>query len=133
ARDYLATLARQQPYGDVVRQRILRERNVDVFDPELLRRLMLEHADALIRWERGPEVFSQTLGQSVLVTEGPVWHRQRRLLMPAFAHKRMAGYAAFMVDAGSAGLDRIQPGPVEMSGLFSHITMDVILRVLFGT
>ncbi len=133
ARDYLATLARQQPYGDVVRQRILRERIVDVFDPELLRRLMLEHADALIRWERGPEVFSQTLGQSVLVTEGPVWHRQRRLLMPAFAHKRMAGYAAFMVDAGSAGLDRIQPGPVEMSGLFSHITMDVILRVLFGT
>ena len=36
ARDYLATLARQQPYGDVVRQRILRERIVDVFDPELI-------------------------------------------------------------------------------------------------
>ena len=34
---------------------------------------MTEHADALIRWERGPEVFADLMGQSVLVTEGAVW------------------------------------------------------------
>ncbi len=37
-RDYLATIAAQQRFGDVVRLQILNERTVDVFDPELLHR-----------------------------------------------------------------------------------------------
>lgn len=48
-RDYLAVIAAQRPLGDVVRQRILGERAVDVFDPELVREVMVEHADALVR------------------------------------------------------------------------------------
>ncbi|WP_225884202.1 cytochrome P450, partial [Rhizobium phaseoli] len=82
--------------GDLVGQRILAERGVDVFDPELLREVMVEHADALVRWERGPEVFAELMGQSVLVTEGATWQRQRRMLMQAFTPRRVAGYAALM-------------------------------------
>ena len=64
--DYLDTLARYRRLGDVTRLRIAQERTLDIFDPELLRRVMLEHADAQIRWERATEVFGETLGQSVL-------------------------------------------------------------------
>ena len=131
-RDYLGTIAAQQRFGDLVRQQILRERAVDVFDPELLRSVMVDYADALIRWERGPEVFSDGLGQSVLVTEGAVWQRQRRMLMQAFTPKRVAGYVAQMVEATTQGLAPLRSGELAMDGLFSHLTMDVISRTLFS-
>ena len=98
-RDDLGGIARQQGHGDLVRQRIVGERVVDFFDPELLRQIMVEHAGALVRWQRGPEVFAELMGQSVLVTEGEVWQRQRRMLMQAFTPRRVAGYAALMTEA----------------------------------
>lgn len=131
-RDYLGVIATQQRFGDLVRQQIVNERAVDVFDPELLRQVMVDHADALIRWERGPEVFSDGLGQSVLVTEGAVWQRQRRMLMQAFTPRRVAGYAAQMVEAAAVGMAALRPGEVAMDGLFSHLAMDVISRTLFS-
>jgi cytochrome P450 len=131
-RDYLGVIATQQRFGDLVRQQIFNERAVDVFDPELLRQVMVDHADALIRWERGPEVFSDGLGQSVLVTEGAVWQRQRRMLMQAFTPRRVAGYVAQMVEAAAVGMAALRPGEVAMDGLFSHLAMDVISRTLFS-
>ena len=131
-RDYLGAIAAQQRFGDLVRQQVLTERIVDVFDPELLRQVMLDDADALIRWERGPEVFSYGLGQSVLVTEGRVWQRQRRMLMQAFTPKRVAGYVAQMVAATTLGLKSLRPGELAMDGLFNHLAMDVISRTLFS-
>jgi len=131
-RDYLAVISAQRPLGDLAAQRILAERAVDVFDPELLRVIMVDHADALVRWARGPEVFAELMGQSVLVTEGPTWQRQRRMLMPAFAPRRVAGYAALMTEAATAGLDRVGEGEVSMDELYSHLTMDVISRTLFS-
>ncbi|MDR7298304.1 cytochrome P450 [Pelomonas aquatica] len=132
-RDYLAVISAQRPLGELVAQRILGERSVDVFDPELVREAMVEHADAMIRWQRGPEVFAELMGQSVLVTEGPTWQRQRRMLMQAFTPKRVAGYAALMTEAAVAGLDGVAAGEVAMDALFSHLTMDVISRTLFST
>jgi hypothetical protein len=82
-RDYLGAISEQQRFGDLVRQRTVNERSVDVFDPEFLRQLMFYYADALIRWARGSEVFSEGSGQSVLVTEGAVWQRQRHMLVQA--------------------------------------------------
>jgi cytochrome P450 len=132
-RDYLAVIAAQRPLGDLPRQTILGQRGVDLFDPELVRAALVDHADALVRWERGPEVFSQLMGQSVLVTEGATWQRQRRMLMQAFTPKRVAGYAVLMTDAAVAGLAGVQDGDVAMDTLLSHLTMDVISRTLFST
>jgi cytochrome P450 len=131
-RDYLGAITARQRFGDLVRQQILTESIVDVFDPELLRQVMVDHADALIRWERGPEVFSYGLGQSVLVTEGGVWQRQRRMLMQAFTPKRVAGCVAQMVGATTLGLTSLRPGELAMDGFFSHLAMDVISRTLFS-
>jgi cytochrome P450 len=73
------------------------------------------------------------MGQSVLVTEGATWQRQRRMLMQAFTPRRVAGYAALMTEAAAVGLDRVAEGDVAMDALFSHLTMDVISRTLFST
>lgn len=137
-RDYLGFITSlHQQYGDLARLGILKERSVDLFHPDALREAMVDNADALIRWERGTQVFGELMGQNVLVTEGAVWQRQRRMLMQAFTPKRVAGYSALMVDAARTGLDAALPAgqvqaTVVMDTLFSHLTMDVILRTLFG-
>lgn len=138
-RDYLGfSEALHRQHGDLVRLQIVRERGVELFHPELLRQALVEHASDLTRWERGPEVFAELTGQNVLVTEGATWQRQRRMLMPAFTPKKVAGYAALMTDAARSGLDAAVPtgqprAEVDMALLFSHLAMDVILRTLFGT
>lgn len=131
-RDYLGLIAAQRRLGDFVHLRILGERTVDLFDPALVRAVLVDHADALVRWERGPEVFAGLMGQSVLVTEGAAWQRQRRMLMQAFTPKRVAGYAALMTDAALDGLAGMRDGEIAMDALFSHLTMDVISRTLFS-
>ena len=138
-RDYLGFVSRlQRDHGDLVFLRLGWERSVDVLSPELARALLVDHADALIRWERGIDVFEQVFGQSVLVTEGATWQRQRRMLMPAFTPRRVAEDADRMVQAARAGLARAVPtgaacARVDMDALFTHMTMDVILHTLFGS
>lgn len=137
-RDYLAFETRmRREHGDVCTLRLGHERAWNLMSPELVREALVgEHAH-LIRWERGVEVFSQVLGQSVLVTEGETWQRQRRMLMPAFTPRRVAGYASLMTQAAQRVLDRQMPpgqaqAVVTMDDLWSEATMDVILQVLFS-
>ncbi len=132
-RDLLAVMQAQRAHGGMVRMQILNERVVDVFEPELARALLVDHADALVRWERAREVFAEVMGQSVLVTEGAAWQRQRRMLMQAFTPKRVVGYAQLMTDAAADGLNALEAGEHSADRLFSHLTMDVILRTLFST
>lgn len=136
--DYLGFVTRlQREHGDLTRMRLGNEDAWDLLSPELVREALVTHAEHLVRWERGIEVFAQVFGQSVLVTEGGTWQRQRRMLMPAFAPRRVAGYAQLMTRAAQAALDAAVPAGqaealVGMDGLWSGVAMDVILRTLFS-
>lgn len=137
-RDYLVFEARMhREFGDLCVMRLGYESAWNLMSPELVREALVgEHAH-LIRWERGIEVFAQVLGKSVLVTEGETWQRQRRMLMPAFTPRRVAGYATLMTQAAQRVLDRqLPPGQAQatitMDELWSEATMDVILQVLFS-
>ncbi len=137
-RDYLGfATARQRQYGDICAMRMGHELAYDLFSPGLVREALVDNAEHLVRWERGVEVFAQAFGQSVLTTEGPAWQRQRRMLMPAFTPRRVAGYAGLMCEAAMLALERALPlhaaqSVVDMDELFSRVAMDVILRTLFG-
>lgn len=138
-RDYLGfTGALHRDYGDISYMHIAYEHAYDLFSPELVRAVLVDNADGLIRWERGIEIFEQVFGRSVLVTEGDVWKRQRRMLMPAFSPKNIAGYGALMVDAAHVALSQALPdeqkeGLVDMDAFFSGLAMDVIMRTMFSS
>ncbi|MDP4772647.1 MAG: cytochrome P450, partial [Limnohabitans sp.] len=131
---FVADLQRQHP--DAAHVQALNEHITHVFHPEWVRQVLVDQADALIRWERATEVFSVAMGQSVLVTEGAQWQRQRRMLQPGFTPKRVAGYAALMASATSDALNTLAFSPSELSvdidTLMTDMTLDVILRALFG-
>ena len=137
-RDYLGFVTQlQRTHGDISYMRLGNEHAWDLMSPDLAREALVTHADALIRWERGIEVFAQVFGQSVLVTEGATWQRQRRMLMAAFTPKQVAGYAELMTTAAQAAFDTLVPDNqphalVTMDMLWSRVAMDVILRTLFS-
>jgi len=135
--DYLGFTTRlQQQHPDIAHVHVFNEHITHVFKPDWVREVLVDQADALIRWERATHVFSIAMGQSVLVTEGAQWQRQRRMLQPGFTPKRVAGYAALMVQAAREGLDALADTPaeqdVDMEALMTRMTLDVILRTLFG-
>lgn len=137
ARDYTGfTQSLQRQYGDVVHMRLGVEQAYDLFDPDDVRTVLVEQARHFIRWQRGTEVFAESMGQSVLTTEGAAWQRQRRLLQPGFAPRRMAGYARLMVAATHDGLQRLPDEAafeVDIGHLMTQLTMDVIQRTLFSS
>lgn len=138
-RDYVGfTAGLRSRWGDITYMRLGNEHAYDIFSPELVRSALVDNASALVRWERGMEVFEQLFGRSVLVSEGATWQRQRRMLMPAFTPKKVAGYAGLMVEAARCGLDAAldggeREGLVDMDALFTRIAMDVVLRALFSS
>lgn len=138
-RDYLGVTAELHAcYGAISFMRIGTERIYDLFEPALVRQALVDHADHLIRWERGIEVFAQAFGQGVLVTEGATWQRQRRMLAPGFASRRVQSYGALMTAAAQRALEAaVPPGQaqadLDIGALVSRLTMDVILRTLFST
>ncbi|OYU30949.1 MAG: cytochrome P450 [Comamonadaceae bacterium PBBC2] len=136
--DYLGFVTRlQNQHPDIAQTRVLKERITHVFHPEWVREVLVDQSDALIRWERATEIFSVSMGQSVLVTEGAQWQRQRRMLQPGLSPKRVAGYAALMTSAAQDALADLARRPaeqsVEMDALMTTMTLDVILRALFGS
>ncbi len=140
-RDYLGfTAGLQRRYGDLVAMRLVFDHSVDVFSPEGVREVLVDNAANLIRWERGPEVFAESLGRGVIVTEGAEWQRQRRMLHPAFTPRRVAAQGGLMAEAIAATFERELPATppggafeLQMDTFFSSLAMAVILRTIFSS
>lgn len=128
----------QEQYGDALHFRMANQSYYYFFAPELIRELLVEHADDFIRHERAIEVFSLVYGDNVLTTEGETWKRQRRILMPGFVPKRLAGYLDLMVGATTDALSAALPQTegtnhvIDVDAFTTVLTMEVILRVLFS-
>lgn len=133
-----AGLKLREAHGDAVHFRMVNQSYYYFFAPELVRAVLVEHADDFIRHERAIEVFSQFYGDNVLTTEGERWRRQRRILLPGFSPKRITGYVDLMTAAAVDGLGAALPQASGMSAVIdvdrftTTLTMDVILRVLFS-
>lgn len=128
----------QRRLGDVATVEVLFRRIVYFFRPEAVRQLLVDHSESFEREARLLDIFASYQGRNVLTTEGLDWERQRRLLAPAFAPKRMAGYMGLMRDAIEASIADELPAEagrhavVDVDALTTRITMDVILRTLFS-
>ena len=125
----------RQRYGDTMHLRIWPEHQIVITDPQLARELLVDHHDALIRWERAIAVFSQLHGHSVLTAEGAPWRSKRRALQPSFMPKTVEAFAPVIaVAAGKAFSQWDTAGaqfPIESA--FTSLGMDVILRMMFSS
>ncbi len=76
------------------------------------------------------------LGDSVFISNGALWARQRRIIDPAFEGGRLRTIFPAMWDSGVAAVDRLgnlaDGNPVDIETHTSHVAMDVIFRTLFS-
>lgn len=77
------------------------------------------------------------VGQSLFVTSGPAWRRQRRMIDPAFSHMRVSR----SFEAMQAGIDAYQTTldthadantPFSLDAAMSALTADIICRTIFS-
>lgn len=126
----------QRDHGDAVWFRVGPYRDYVFFHPELIREVLVSKARSFVRWERGMRVFAKAHGQSVLITEGAVWQRQRRMLQPVFAPRRFDGYARQIGAASARALDALRTDghtPLDFEQAMTTLTMDVIMRTMFSS
>lgn len=74
------------------------------------------------------------LGSSLLTSDGEFWKRQRKLMQPAFHHKRIEGYAQHMVEATAETLSHWHDGALlDIDHEMMALTLRVVVRSLFET
>lgn len=101
-------------------------------DPALIDLVLTGRPDDFPKSDRVGEGLRPLLGQSVFVTNGAQWKRQRRIIDPAFEGGRLRDTFPAMVEAARAAVARMPLGEVEVEAQASHAAADVIFRTLFS-
>jgi cytochrome P450 len=107
-------------------------RSYMVNDPALVSRVLTERPDDFPKSNRIREGLLPLLGNSVFVTNGEVWKRQRRIIDPAFEGGRLRETFPAMLAAAQSAVARLPEGAVEVEEQMSHAAADVIFRTLFS-
>jgi cytochrome P450 len=104
--------------------------------PDLVDLVLRARPDDFPKSARVSEGLRPLLGQSVFVTNGETWKRQRRIIDPAFEGGRLRDTFAAMVRAGQGAVARLGPladgAPHDIEPQTSHSAADVIFRTLFS-
>ena len=104
-------------------------------DPALVGLVLKARPDDFPKSNRVREGLSPLLGQSVFLTNGEAWQRQRRIIDPAFEGGKVKEAFPAMRAAALSARDRIarQAGKaLEIESEASHGAADVIFRILFS-
>jgi cytochrome P450 len=111
-------------------------RSYMVNQPDLVKLVLSGRPDDFPKSEEIREGLKTLLGDSVFVTNGETWKRQRRIIDPAFEGGRLRDTFPAMVAAAEAGLARLNAragaDPVEVEEECSYLAADVIFRTLFS-
>jgi cytochrome P450 len=121
-------------YGDMFTVSLRSGENfVIVSDPDVVKEVFTGDP-AIFRAGEGNRVLLPLLGRhSVLLLDGRDHLRQRRLLLPPFHGERMQRYRTIMEEATEREVARWTPGqPVELARRMQEITLEVIMRAVFG-
>lgn len=107
-----------------------------VNQPDLVRTALIDRPDDFPKAEVIRTTLYDLLGDSVFVTNGALWKRQRRMIDPAFEGGRLREAFPAMRDAADRFAARLAPladgRPVEMEFETSHAAADVIFETLFS-
>ena len=113
--------------------RVLGSQYILLFEPEALEQLLVaRHA------EFSKDQFTRdlrcVLGTGLLTSEGELWRRRRKLVAPSFQRGDIAAYGPVMGECAEAFVREQPQGVVfDVHSAMMHLTLDVLVRALFGT
>lgn len=125
-------------YGDIVPFKVLGRKLIQVNHPDLIRRVLMENNKNYIKAKTYAR-FEEALGKGLLTSNGEKWRRDRQKIQPMFKREQIEGYYFDVANAVSEKyknrwLSLIREGAAELdiTSEMSAITIEIILRVLFG-
>lgn len=104
--------------------------------PELVKRILVDEAENFPKSSVIADMLELLMGDSIFVSNGEVWKRQRRMMDPAFELARIKVVFDLMLDAVSdlrKRMDEMADGrSVAIDVEMTHVTADIIFRTIFS-
>lgn len=102
--------------------------------PDHVREVLATRASSFSKEHTAFTMLQRVLGEGLLTTDGETWTRQRRMVQPAFAPSRMAGYAQIMTEESRrmSAAWSAAPGTRDLTDEMTSLTLRIVGRTLFG-
>jgi cytochrome P450 len=110
---------------------------VIVNDPALTKPILADHGDLFPKNDLMVGALAPLVGNSMFVSSGETWRKQRAMIDPAFSHMRLAkafGAMAGAVDDFETRLDDLASSskPLSLDLAMGQLTADIICRTVFS-
>jgi cytochrome P450 len=108
---------------------------VFVSDPEMIKTILVDEADAFEKAEAMQRSLEPALGKALLTADGAHWRWQRRAAAPIFRHERILGFAPAMIAAAERTRDRwlAQEGQeLDVAHEMMLTTYDIIVETMLS-
>lgn len=121
-----------QEHGDYAKFRLGPKKFYAVFDPDMLKEIMVTKADSFSKAGTFDEIKRLT-GEGLVLSNGEYHDRQRRLLQPKLSRNQIQKYAQQMTASTLAVIDTWKHGEQrELTRDLFDITFDIIARTMFS-
>lgn len=123
-----------QRYGDIVRIRFLAWPGYLLYHPDYVKYVMHDHHRNYNKQSPLLDSFRPFFGNGLFTNNGESWLHQRRLMQPAFHHKRLEHFGTVMTDATLTMLQRWQDAgsqPLDIPLEMTRLTLRVAGLTLF--
>ena len=118
-------------YGPFVRTR-LPMHIYFVAGPALIEEILVKQA-ANFQKDRVTRMLSGAIGAGLLVSEGELWRRQRRLMGPAFHQGELRSYGAVMAELAREAVASWRSGETRnVHEDMMALTLNIVAKLLFG-
>lgn len=105
-------------------------------DPATVRTILTDPLDIFPKNDLMVGAVAPLIGDSIFVSHGDTWRKQRAMVAPAFTHMRLSSAFNSMtgaLDDYEADLTAKTGTPFSLDMGMSHLTADVICRTVFST
>jgi cytochrome P450 len=120
-------------YGDLVYLRFGPVRSYFLFAPHLVREVLVTRHQHFRRPQMLIRPLRQIDGNGLVLSDGDLWRRQRRLLQPAFSTRRFDTYGTVTVEYTRQMLAAWQNrASVDIADEMTRLTLPIIAKTLFG-
>ena len=107
-------------------------RSVLINTPDLVREVLIDRPADFPKSSRITAGLKRLLGNSVFVTNGATWARQRRIVDQCFGPDELKRVFPAMVEAAEGAAGRLPDGEIDIEPEASRTAADVIFRTLFS-
>ncbi len=120
----------------MVRTRFLGREIIFLADPDLVRQVLVEDADAFPKAAAVARTLRPALGNGLLTAEGASWRTQRRIVAPIFRHENLLRFVPTMIAEAERTRDRLlalASGAVaDLSREMMHTTFGIIVETMLS-